>query len=112
MYIFIFPDAQRLICNSVGFFFACFFQVTLWRINVEVLKPRGLMMDRPLQICPSEKKKHPLEVELMVTSEKKVVVFWERKFLCGNWNCYVHIGLSPLPVIVEMKVYRDSLLKM
>ena len=25
---------------------------------------------------------------------------------------YIYIGLSPLPVIVEMKVYRDSLLKM
>ena len=27
-------------------------------------------------------------------------------------SCLVLIGLSPLPVIVEMKVYRDSLLKM
>ena len=26
--------------------------------------------------------------------------------------CLVVVGLSPLPVIVEMKVYRDSLLKM
>ena len=25
---------------------------------------------------------------------------------------YIYFGLSPLPVIVEMKVYRDSLLKM
>ena len=24
----------------------------------------------------------------------------------------LYLGLSPLPVIVEMKVYRDSLLKM
>ena len=24
----------------------------------------------------------------------------------------IYVGLSPLPVIVEMKVYRDSLLKM
>ena len=28
----------------------------------------------------------------MVTSEKKVVVFWKRKFLCGNWNCYVGVS--------------------
>ena len=29
-----------------------------------------------------------------------------------NRYIYIYIGLSPLPVIVEMKVYRDSLLKM
>ena len=28
------------------------------------------------------------------------------------WKVQVYVGLSPLPVIVEMKVYRDSLLKM
>ncbi len=43
-------------------------------------------------------------------------------FLQTVWPCVVegfffggdtvYIGLSPLPVIVEMKVYRDSLLKM
>ena len=31
--------------------------------------------------------------------------------LCKFWYL-VQLGLSPLPVIVEMKVYRDSLLKM
>ena len=28
------------------------------------------------------------------------------------WYSALYLGLSPLPVIVEMKVYRDSLLKM
>ena len=30
----------------------------------------------------------------------------------NNINNGIFIGLSPFPVIVEMKVYRDSLLKM
>ncbi len=29
-----------------------------------------------------------------------------------RWCTWFYLGLSPLPVIVEMKVYRDSLLKM
>ena len=87
VYIFIFPDAQRLICNSVGFFFACFFQVTLWRINVEVLKPRGLMMDRPLQICPSEKKKNtPWKLSWWLRLKKRLLFF-------GKGNSFVETGI-------------------
>ena len=34
-------------------------------------------------------------------------------YICITYNLHVlYIGLSPLPVIVEMKVYRDPLLKM
>ena len=44
--------------------------------------------------------------------------FWDCLFLGAMLNfrgvrySYIEVGLSPLPVIVEMKVYSDSLLKM
>ena len=65
------------------------------RIGVDVACSKH---DGPLSsrwVCSRLQTKGVIDFDIYVTN-------------CGG----VNIGLSPLPVIVEMKVYRDSLLKM
>ena len=48
----------------------------------------------------------------IMMDESKIVALQTKASLQGRKHISIFLGLSPLPVIVEMKVYRDSLLKM
>ena len=79
-----------------------------WNINSFTVTPKGVILDSEkgpiLVVCD-----HPSSVGICFT----LLPIWYGQLsnYSRNFGYEIFIGLSPFPVIVEMKVYRDSLLK-